>query len=872
MRRLPYLLPLVLACLLPAAAPADDPAPPAFRPDPRTVQWWPNRTASSTDSNGLTGRYGPAYRYPQAGWIVLHIEGEPYERGVQHGRLLAPEIAANLRCYAATQNPKSPSEGWRHTRTLANALFLRRYHREYLEEMKGIADGASAAGARFDGRPIDLVDLVALNAWPEIDTLDSALEATATGLEAIRFPQERPKAMPAPKPMRCSAFAATGPATADGKAVLGHITMFGLYPSNFYNVWLDIKPAKGHRVLMQSYPGGIQSGLDYYFNDAGLVVSETTLAQTKFDGTGLALASRIRQALQYADSIDKAVAILLEGNNGLYTNEWLLADAKTNEIAMFELGTHKSKLYRSSKNEWPGGTEGFYWGCNNTKDLEVRLETVASTEGRPRDAVFRPTDRDRKWLELYDRHKGKIDASFGKLAFTTPPLAASHSVDAKFTTTDMVKELKTWALFGPPLGRTWQPTFEERQRFPEVQPLVGNPWAVLTAEPPPADKPAGPAVVDLPNPETGKTEGNARGPGGDDHMPTVPAWYGTLLPGSDADIWLATAFADYERVVAREHALRKRSGGRLTRDDRDRLALDLFAYRAEYMLGSRAGAEVPLAKTASDVRQDAWFRVAAGKGVLLLHELRGLMGADAFDKMMDEFGRAHAGKEVSTAEFRNFAAKHTDKGLGAFFNAWLTRTGLPAPSGDPDHSPLTRGGPFSVHTFFAEEEQSLIVYGTQDEVNTNREAAEALQQAIRARHSNFTVPVKADRDVTDEDARAHHLLLIGRPDTNSVVARFREALPVGFGSRSFAAGEDAYAHADSAVIAAAENPANRRYSLVVMAGNGPAATLRVAPKLAEGGSAEVVIYPHGGGPRRLVLPARTPVREAGKPADGKAGG
>src|SRR4029077_9849135 len=201
--------------------------------------------------------------------------------------------------------------------------------------------------------------------------------------------------MPATKPMHCSAFAATGPATADGKIVFGHITMFGLYPSLFYNVWLELKPAKGHRVLMQTYPGGIQSGLDYYMNDAGLLVCETTISQTTFDIHGMTVASRIRQALQYADSIDKAVEVLKKGNNGLYTNEWLLADTKTNEIAMFELGTNKSKLYRSSKNEWFGGTEGFYWGCNNTKDMQVRLETVPSVKGRPTNVVFRPSPRDK---------------------------------------------------------------------------------------------------------------------------------------------------------------------------------------------------------------------------------------------------------------------------------------------------------------------------------------------------------------------------------------------------------------------------------------------------------------------------------------------
>src|SRR5271166_6066821 len=154
--------------LWPVSAAAGD-----FQPDPASVQ-----------------RFGQGYRYPQAGWIVLHIEGDPYERGVQHGRLLAPEIAANLRCFAAIQCSKAPSEGWKLTRLLVNALFLRRFDREYLEEMKGIADGASAAGAKIDGKPVDLVDIVALNTWEEVATLENAHEALPTGLEGTRFPKQ----------------------------------------------------------------------------------------------------------------------------------------------------------------------------------------------------------------------------------------------------------------------------------------------------------------------------------------------------------------------------------------------------------------------------------------------------------------------------------------------------------------------------------------------------------------------------------------------------------------------------------------------------------------------------------------------------------
>src|SRR5438067_1548005 len=428
-RSLIFLSLIVSSFVSSSAGWADSPKASEYSPDPKSVE-----------------RYGPAYRYPQAGWIVLHIEGKPYDRGYQHGTLMTPEIAGYLRCFATMLNHRSPADGWKNTRTLINALFLRRYKPEYLEEMKGIADGATAAGARFDDRPIDLIDIVGLNGWPEIDTLESALEATPTGLEGIRFPKQQPRTMPDPKPMHCSAFAATGPATANGKIVFGDIAMFGL-------------------------------------------------------------------------------------------------------------GTGKTKLYRSSKNEWFGGTEGFYWGCNNTKDLDVRLETIPGVKGRPANVVWRPTDRDKTWQQLFNDHKGKIDVAFGKLAFTTPPLAAYHSLDAKFTTTDLAKQLKTWALFGPPLGRTWEPSPEERSRFPEVRPMVSNPWTILRADPPARSEGHLIAAVDLKGFQSRVEQVTQEEQ--EKQLPTVPAWYGTVFPKTAADVWLAAAFSDYERIVALETAMWK---------------------------------------------------------------------------------------------------------------------------------------------------------------------------------------------------------------------------------------------------------------------------------------------------------------------------
>ena len=121
--------------------------------------------------------FGPAYRYPTAGWIYLHIEGKPYERGYQHGYLMAREIPEYLDARAAMSWAGQPELDA--VRTWANALFLRGFDQEILEEMRGIADGASDAGARWKERRIDLVDIVVANVTVEMGELQSAMRHDA---------------------------------------------------------------------------------------------------------------------------------------------------------------------------------------------------------------------------------------------------------------------------------------------------------------------------------------------------------------------------------------------------------------------------------------------------------------------------------------------------------------------------------------------------------------------------------------------------------------------------------------------------------------------------------------------------------------------
>jgi hypothetical protein len=468
MRRWPLIL-LVLAPslpLLPAAAPQAV-VPPEHRPKADQVE-----------------RYGPAYRYPQAGWVVLHVEGDPYARGYQQGRLMAKEIAAYTRMLATERSAKAPADGWKFARQLTNALFLRRIDREQLEEMKGIAEGATDAGASYDGRDIDLIDVATINCWMELECLDPALEATPTGLEGKKFPRDGLPRAPAPKAVKkdhCSAFIATGPATADGKIVFGHVTMAGLTSGPFVNVWLDVVPKGGRRFVMQGFPGAVWSSQDYYLNDAGILLCETTIDQTPFDPAGVSLVSRARKAIQDCDGIDGVVKALSERNNGLYANEWLVGDLKTNEIAMLELGTKSSRLWRSSKGDWFEGTKGFYWGCNNAKDAAVRLEARPAEAPVSADKLgWEPDARDKAWLKFYKDFAGKIDADAARKAFTDPVLAQANSLDAKYTTAALAKKLATCATYGPPTGKAWKPKPEELRNHPEIQTLEPHPWTVLT--------------------------------------------------------------------------------------------------------------------------------------------------------------------------------------------------------------------------------------------------------------------------------------------------------------------------------------------------------------------------------------------------------
>jgi Phospholipase B len=721
---------------------------------------WPVREAVQT--------FGPAYRYPAAGWIYLHIEGKPYERGYQHGHLMAREIPEYLERCASLLGSK---EHWEDYRTLANSLFLRGFDQELLEEMRGIADGASDAGARWQDRRIDLIDIVVANTTVEIGELGGALSATATGLEGLRL-ETPPYANGKHDSVmdHCSAFAATGPATRDGKMVIGHVTWWPLTLAEQTNVMLDIKPASGHRMLIQSYPGGIESGTDWYQNDAGVVLTETTIEQTPFNIEGTSVAFRARSAIQYSGNIDEVVQHLGTRNNGLYTNEWIIGDAKTNEIAIYDLGTNHTRLWRSSKNEWFGDTPGFYWGDNNAKDLTVRLEDYPDPEQDGGYIPYVPEPRDLAWQDLYRKYRGQIDEQFAFLAFRTAPLVSSATMDAKVLSSDMASHLMVWAEIGRPNQREWLPQKWDSSKDDGLYPsgyylfqqdpsdslraaLQENEQSRLAALTD-ATKPSHTAVADPPS-FAGRV------------------WKGWVLPATDGDMWFVAGAAAYRRALQ-------------SKDVEE--ALD--AQRATW----RALELVP------DTPANHFQRERA-KGVLFLDSLRKKMGDEAFLKLMSEYFAANTTKTVTAQSF-------------------LDRAGAKIDVIDPPDGPA-----YLTRDIWGKLASSVIVYGTVRDAGSNRYAAEQMQARFLNRYES-QVPIYKDFEVNDDVLRHHDVVFIGRPESNSALAHWSEKLGLNYDGAAFKINGTIHSSEREGLILAARNPVDATHMVLVVAGNDALTTVK----------------------------------------------
>lgn len=348
-----------------------------------------NMTDSSRVSEADITRFEKGYRFDKNGWIYIHIEGEPFERGRQHGYLAANELKDIKRSleYLTMQDT---GMDWSYFVQTAEAMFVPMIDAEMLDEIKGIA-----AGAREAGTDITWQEILAYNGYEELtDYWWPNEQQRVYGTLPTQVDHDH-----------CSAFIAVGDATSDGKPVIAHNSWNNFEVGQFMNEIIDIVPINGHRIVMQTQPGYIHSMADFFVTDAGLAGTETTIGGFEVYAAGEAPEFyRIRMAMQYSDNFDDFVKYMRDHNDGGYANTWLMADNNTNQIMQFEQGLKFDNVQIK--------TNGFFVGFNAPQDPRIRnLET---TNSGYMDLRRHQGARQVRLTELMEKHYGNIDVEIAK--------------------------------------------------------------------------------------------------------------------------------------------------------------------------------------------------------------------------------------------------------------------------------------------------------------------------------------------------------------------------------------------------------------------------------------------------------------------------
>ncbi len=245
------------------------------------------------------------------GLTLVRLEGSPYEIGLQQGKLLKEQINDVYKIYLNDLVYKKWIKEYAILKGVTDAYsnpqksmakFAKQSEKdipaEYIEEMKGLAEGA--------GIP-----------YQEVLNMSSHVDYFAV--------------------LMCSTFAANGKATTDGNLIEARNLDWasgGLQELDKYSTVFVVKPQKGHAFVSIIYPGIV--GALTAINDAG-ITAELNFSMAKKNGKeGMPALILLRHVIQNAGSLDEAEKIL-RGIPRIAGYNITVTDAKTNDARLIEI-------------------------------------------------------------------------------------------------------------------------------------------------------------------------------------------------------------------------------------------------------------------------------------------------------------------------------------------------------------------------------------------------------------------------------------------------------------------------------------------------------------------------------------------------------
>lgn len=287
------------------------------------------------DTRVELGRFGKGRLERWGEALILHVAGEPYERGRQHGALLGDLIETTMRkglssaaavCGKAVGgDPELGLERLRQGSEEAEGYLPP----ELTEEIRGIADALAERGSA-----LDLRDFLTWNLMYDTWCFYAHPRPSDPSAE---FPRS-----PYPEAVGCSSFSAWGGATKDGALLFGknmdNLDLPGI-PEGRVLVFCDPEGGLGHVNFTQAGMLAVDGG----FNEAGMAMMTHYSGSTFETMRGCGIGSLTRLLLQRASRLRDAEELLTVYPRCTGIN-YHVADAKAKKAAVVEANAKETAI------------------------------------------------------------------------------------------------------------------------------------------------------------------------------------------------------------------------------------------------------------------------------------------------------------------------------------------------------------------------------------------------------------------------------------------------------------------------------------------------------------------------------------------------
>ncbi len=383
--------------------------------------------SESTILDTYDGEQGRAWLEKRGGLLFVHISGDHYQMGFQHGVLLGEALLPVFNGLVTTTAMElgfgslETGLGWLEEMKEAMEPYT---PAKYIEEMHGIADGAATVGC-----PLDFDDIFMLNLIIDAGLVLYKL-APVTGMD-VTVPYDLEYGPD------CSGFTVWGGSTQDGEMISAAIQEYKPYRIDAFGgtevtalyrgLLLVGRPTEGYNFLVPTVPGmvGIAQGL----NAAGISTSSKGSNSIHATMCGCAISFESREIAQYAGNIDDAIDFLAgpharaRGHNRQVDDSAagrsVVLEVSASELALREGNLDDAVIAANHFRAWPG-FEGYpddghnmvlgqfafgSWGYK-TADIETREDWEAILEEKATRYNF--------YASVIGENDGNIDTELAK--------------------------------------------------------------------------------------------------------------------------------------------------------------------------------------------------------------------------------------------------------------------------------------------------------------------------------------------------------------------------------------------------------------------------------------------------------------------------